>query len=153
MKKNTKNCNILGSKTPKNYPLTLNYGLCSSFITLNTSKRGLGPLTKPRARLTLPVYPVFQDKIKWVTRKIGQAKNRKKRPTGLIIATNLVLEQLKKLRTTFGRIIIKQPASGWSGAELLDLAGGGRKIGGFQQLEGWLSEWAVVWCVLQGRRG
>ena len=35
-KKNAKNCNILGSKTPKNNLLTLNYGLPSSFTTLST---------------------------------------------------------------------------------------------------------------------
>ena len=35
-KKNTKNCNILGSKTPKNDILTLNYGLLSSFTTLSS---------------------------------------------------------------------------------------------------------------------
>ena len=43
MTKNTQNFIILGSKTPKNELLTLNYGLPSSFITLSawkTTKRG-----------------------------------------------------------------------------------------------------------------
>ena len=35
-KKNAKICNILGSKTPKNDLITLNYGLPSSFKYLNT---------------------------------------------------------------------------------------------------------------------
>ena len=34
--KKHKNCQILGSKTPKSDILTLNYGLPSSFITLST---------------------------------------------------------------------------------------------------------------------
>ena len=36
MTKNAKNFTILGSKTPKNNLLTLNYGLPSSFTTLST---------------------------------------------------------------------------------------------------------------------
>ena len=56
-----KNFIILGSKTPKNDLLTLNYGLPSSFNILSswgTTKRG--PLMKLEARWALPVYPVLK---------------------------------------------------------------------------------------------
>ena len=56
-------------KSPKQFELT-------------ESLKTLGALN---ACWALPVYPVFEDKVKRVRRKIGQAKNRiKKRLTGLI---------------------------------------------------------------------
>ena len=60
-KKVIRNFIILGSKTPKNDILTLNYGLPSSFTTLSTwgnTKRM--PLMKLDARWALPVYPVLK---------------------------------------------------------------------------------------------
>ena len=53
MTKDTKSCNILGSKTSKNDFLTLISGLPTSFITLSTwrtTKRGSKPLMELNAR-------------------------------------------------------------------------------------------------------
>ena len=94
-KKIKKNCKILGSKTPKNEVLTLNYGLPSSFTTLNTlrtTKRGYVPLMKLNARWALPIYPVFKDEKsngsdeKSVKRKIACKKDQQANK----IATNFV---------------------------------------------------------------
>ena len=61
MTQSAKNFIILGSKTPKNDLLTLNYGLPSSFTTLSswgTNKRE--SLMKLDARWALTVYPVLK---------------------------------------------------------------------------------------------
>ena len=57
---------------------------------------------------SLPVLPVFKEKkVKWVRRKLDQAKNRIKKTNGTnIIATNFVWEQLiiknpKNLQITY----------------------------------------------------
>ena len=83
-RKSAKNFIILGSKTPKNDLLTLNYGLPSSFTTLSTwetTKRG--PLMKLDVRWALPVYPVW--KLKGMKTSVKTSyKNKKRQSTNTI---------------------------------------------------------------------
>ena len=63
------------SSTSKNHPLHHNYKSPKQF-ELHQSQKSLRALNDHWA---LPVYPVFEDEVKSVRRKIGQAKNRIKK--------------------------------------------------------------------------